>query len=635
MKKAMGESSTGIVAMMVVLLGAFFVFGGQGILQSVNTGGTTLSLQNADFSSSSSYFTGKQWILTILQGGMGQSWQGVVNKDQINQETGVKPTNNFYMNIEMLQQSCRYNIEKNTNKDPVYNYYTMEWDDINPLACSTKAEGSSHCSAGEVVSVARYLNAPFGKCFCIGRTLITNSVGSLKTPFVHTLTKVGVSKDGQNYKYSNVELPSGYNTVDFRSSGFDVVGSWNGYLVKDVCDLYIKGTITDYYTFYNGGWKIGQSQKYQNYLSQKTSFETWWRTGVRSYANVVRETKLLSDSSVQATTSVNPSNGNIGGSTTTPYYETQLQSTVANPLWTFYIKADWLGIYQPIPKARLGEVKSSKFKSGSSGIITADVWNDGGTGNINVWATCDLPFSVQTASRESVINQNSNKIFTIEIDANTDKSYSASCDVCAKGAGEPTGVCRSVAVQVEPNFICEPNQEKCIGDVVKSCNPSGSGWETFDDCSIGNKVCTYNDNGGAYCKFMGYCSTDSQCNDENICTNDYCTSGECKNEKIPECSNTPKGIDLGLVVLVLIPIITGLFMYMNNKKRDILNACIGVLIGTVVSIVLYIITEFILKNWLIILLGGVGGIVIFYILGGFGLIVTLIFFIVGNSGRRK
>ena len=54
------------------------------------------------------------------------------------------------------------------------------------------------------------------------------------------------------------------------------------------------------------------------------------------------------------------------------------------------------------------------------------------------------------------------------------------------------------------------------------------------------------------------------------------------------------------------------------------------IIGAIVSIMLYLVAEFVAKNWLLLLLGGIGGTVIFYLLGGFGFIAMLIMITLGR-----
>lgn len=37
-------------------------------------------------------------------------------------------------------------------------------------------------------------------------------------------------------------------------------------------------------------------------------------------------------------------------------------------------------------------------------------------------------------------------------------------------------------VTVNPQYICQPNQKVCAGNVIQKCNPYGSGYETIEVC---------------------------------------------------------------------------------------------------------------------------------------------------------
>jgi len=506
-----------IIGAIIIAAFAYFIATGTGIIEqfsnfnvndlmnlpaSFTGGGTTLSLDDAKFRSSSNWWTGNTWILTLSQGGMGQSWYGNIDKEDIGQDSGETPENDFNMNIAMTKQACRYELYKDSTMKKVYKYYKVEWDNPNILYnCDNTADVKSHCSNGEVADSGRYYGSGIHNCYCIGAVRYTNALGGLKPAVVHSDIKVGIDT-GSGFKYMTTTLPSGTKNLDFRDVGIDAYGIWTGYTSTQVCDTFIAREKDKYYTFYQTGWKIGLTEYYDDYKNVVSNFDSWRISGSRDPPSIDGQINSLNSASVRARSVFNPSTGRIIGtydeSAATAYYENVLKSPIQNPQWTFYIKADELGISQPIPKARIDSAITQEFGSGERGRIDVRVMNIGESGNINVWATCQSPFST-SYSLERYISANSVSTFVVEVDANVNIVASGTCEVCAKGAGQTGQDCKIVYVKVNPQKVCTANSQVCEGNLIKRCNAAGSGWDTISDCAAADKVCKYDGNGIPIC----------------------------------------------------------------------------------------------------------------------------------------
>ena len=76
------------------------------------TGFTTLSLSQASFQSTNTYFNNpKMWIMTIAQGGMGQSATGSISCSQIGTVSGTKCKNDLSISILESKFDWEYPIK--------------------------------------------------------------------------------------------------------------------------------------------------------------------------------------------------------------------------------------------------------------------------------------------------------------------------------------------------------------------------------------------------------------------------------------------------------------------------------------------------------------------------------------------
>jgi len=129
---------------------------------------------------------------------------------------------------------------------------------------------------------------------------------------------------------------------------------------------------------------------------------------------------------------------------------------------------------------------------------------------------------------------------------------------------------------------------------------------------------------------------DKLCPNNEQCINNKCQSfavcdndGRCETDKGENQYNCPSdcggwNIPFGYIILALIPIVSALMGFLKGKENKKIHAMLYGLVGAIISIILYLVAEFIAKNWLMLLLGGIGGLTIFYLLGGFGFIAVLI-----------
>ena len=165
-------------------------------------------------------------------------------------------------------------------------------------------------------------------------------------------------------------------------------------------------------------------------------------------------------------------------------------SSIAFPVWTFYVRASWLGIYQPVAKASIVDIKGVSFASGSNGNIYALIKNIGSErGTINVGATCESPFMQSGNIISNTLEPNQTMPYYISIKASASVVTTKTCTVCAEVLGEKS--CKTVSVTVSPILVCNPDEKSCSDDKIIQCNIGGSGYNNIEDCRAKQMVCEY------------------------------------------------------------------------------------------------------------------------------------------------
>lgn len=466
-----------VYLLVLVIFGVFIV--DQAGIYSV-TGGTVLSLDSATFSSSSDFFTGENFIITMAQGGLSQSIEGYVTSGDIKDETDKSVRNDFSIDITNSEQSCNYPIETNPYKSPIYDYTLVEW------SCGWYDESEAVDNCGEDYYVAGKYSASF-TCFCVDRTKVTGAISydTIENPNVQTISDIEVSNGDE----------TSTETFDTEGKikgyiGDNVYVTWNGDLMRDSCP-----NQAPYYGFYeNGEWNLGDKTLYDNY---------------RTIANDYRTAEHLWSSSSDAEDSVDTLNYYSGWARNTVEFgeienpssldsaviEKNLESGVTVPTWTFIVDADYLEIYQPIGDPNIVSASSSTFKAGANGKIVYEIRNDGeGRGSFDVYADCNSPFRMTGNTKTYNVDAGDSVSDFIEISADTDESITDSCALYADGVESSDS--QRVEVSVDPQQVCEPSVQNCVAGDIQECNSEGSGYEVVEECKVG---CTY-ENGEPICE---------------------------------------------------------------------------------------------------------------------------------------
>ena len=471
----------------IIFLALAFLFsqgmGPNGFMLAQNPlGWTTLSLTQAVFSSSTKFFTGKVWILTVAQGGMGQHAEGTISASQVKDMSGTQPANNLKLSIDYSKMDWEYPIKVDYTSTPVYHYELYSTQSWNPLF-DVNSWVKSKCPHVRWYGKIGGLPPTY---WCIDQVQKTSYMGYLDSCQFHFTTKITVEAKGQTYS----------KTIDSKKQISTYIGPyvyviWNGNMIKQRCPA-----TTPYKLYYMRGWKIGSNEYYgdykakYNYLvstmalveNRQMSYDLTTLKRMVDPVNTYGDryiNSIKSFGTIQYPSDVSKAFVSLG-----------VSSDVQVPVYTFYVKADWLGIYQPTPKPQILDARGTSFKSGESGYLYVQFKNVGETGNFAVWAECQSPVYVMDNTKTYSVPAGGTTTAYIRVGYNGYQHVTASCNIYVQAQGTNYIVSRTVGVTADPQSVCQAGKMICDGPRIKQCNKYGSGWNLIKTCGEG-EYCTY------------------------------------------------------------------------------------------------------------------------------------------------
>jgi hypothetical protein len=600
--KMRGKSKIGFVllvgiAILILLFSSKFKF------EMLPGGGTILSLTQASFTSATAPggLPSPVWILTISQGGLGQYIQGYISKEQVGQMSGTKPKYDLEINMKWDKLSWEYPIRVSYSSTPIKTYQLITWDDWRGLCLESDA--NSKC--GNWIYYGKF---PWSfTCFCIKEVQETSYMGYLDSCNIHSVSTVTLNAGGQTYsatldtkgEISKVLSPKG-------NIGPYAYIEWVGNLVKQNCP-----SKDPYIPFYQNGWKLGDKNNYDNYFFAYNSFKNYMSGCVNGAncekARVEAEIESVNSYASRFLTDIKKFGEIIySSSTDKAFVELDASSDVQVPLYTLYVSASWLGIYQPMPKPQIVEAKGVNFKSGEYGFLYVKWENVGDNGNFEVWAECTPPiYTLETTKTVGVSSGSFGEAY-IKVGGNVGSRSCQYCTIKVKGVGTNYVDSKTVTVCVDPQKVCNPYTKECSIDLryIRQCNAEGSDWVKIKDCASDE-----------YCTYIG---------GEPTCLKSSSKGGTGGGGGLP--SEKKKEINWWNV---LWSGLAGLLAFLTVGKKALREKdWIGILIALIIGVMIFLIVGWILNNLIKILIGGVLGMVlggvILYFLGPAILFVVII-----------
>jgi hypothetical protein len=461
------QKKTLVIGISIFILLIAFIFFSQLGSKTLSIGGfSTLSLGQQTFTSNDPTIGGQAWLLTVSQNGAGQSAYGTFTAEDNNGDT----SNQFKITTSLDENYATYLIN---NQNVYINHVSYTTTTYNPLG------SLGGCNPDVWTNVYKPTWSITAYCYKFTNDGVYGTVGSANVNFKSTILVEGKGGSDSCVISNNAQTSCTSNSGKFYVS-------WAGNLVSG--QALPQPTDQDIIAVYNtkkGGWITSKGQYLNSWNTAKNS--------LISCINSIKSTSCFDNINNLENTLISGSpfttSGGISaigqGTQTNGQLVMNLPTQVQFPVLTMKIKASFIGINIPVGKPKIVSVSSSKFQTGSSGIIITQVSNEGtGTGNFDVFATCTNGFSqVGTSLRISGLEVGSSQTVYIPITSNVASGdIQGSCTVTAKDVNNPNNLdSKSVSVSSSAIAICTANELRISGNNIQTCQSNA--WVTTQACN--------------------------------------------------------------------------------------------------------------------------------------------------------
>lgn len=510
-----------ILILLVAFAGTFFYLNPQYLPFSF--GFSTLSIGTTDFTTNdpNGFLQGKLFVFTVRQGGLAQRAQGAILAEQIN-VNGVKAKKGFDLMIENTQQECEYPISVDYSGGKIYTYGVVKYRYActTPWTCKPLSEVLADCQKyGEPLIAFKFPNS-FDEG-CIYRNPIASYTGRLKEQAnYHFKTKMSLAIEGETPITAIISNKS-QTTAKFDNVAYAI---WQGNLVTgETCPNPSTARVMAVYVKAGEEWRLINMDRYNTYKTREERLNnliTELHSGYNSSATEGYVDSLISQINSAASQALQTTTFKGGflrnsHSLQDGKYVIELPKQLQFPVFTFYVKADSLGVYTPTVKPKILSAKAVSFKTGEIGSIEVKFKNDSEVGGgFFIWAECPTGFQMYGTTIESYVGAGATKTVFIPLTGSCSKDLTKTCIVHVKGTEvEDT---KSVSVTCKPQQVCQPNAIVCILNKIKKCNADGTGYTLISDCAAQGKVCGTDSFGNLTCVNSGTGGGNGGASDSNL-----------------------------------------------------------------------------------------------------------------------
>lgn len=479
------------VALSVIVILATGFGGGLNLFSTLPFSGgfTTLQLQLVTFlQGNDPILSGKVWALTAVPLGMSQWVEGSTTGDtftssEIN-DGDNKATKNLKIDITNHKQRCVYSIETDVGATPIYavagQLYQRDFFGLGGCPSNLYSECSK---LGVPLASGGISNS--NNCGCIYGIKSSAQIATLPT-------------EADRLYETEVTINNGQETLTAT------VSNWNTNIAKIGSVAYVKGLdlasglscpSTSQYLVLGSGtrWKLISNSAYQTW---KNLYDKYFITGQFTISGDQAFWHLVGDLD-SASRSVFSEQQWCKDGYGCAYLDSGTfqftpQKTVVNPIIQMYVKADWLGIAQPVAKPQLSVLDVPQEIGGVGGYVRFGVKNVGdGRGTAVISLSCDYLAKQQGGNVELFLEPGQYKESSIGI--TTDKVASRTKISCTVNAQMLSSADTKIfTTYVNPDVLCTPGKKACSAGGVIQCSASGTEWLTVDQCE-GTETCQYKD----------------------------------------------------------------------------------------------------------------------------------------------
>lgn len=500
-KKKKSKSRKLTVPLIILVL--IIVFGSALFLTRQTVfGGTVLSLTQVDLKSSYTRLSGKVWVYTFVQGGLGQFAEYTVNPDEASDEYSGKesPENKFKLSVSYDKQQCEFptkisSFSTSYHDGQIYEVKKIEYNRrIIPPSCDSSSSKQQEMCGSGWTPMLFYSESGFSKqCNIICGLRRTGQTGRLENPQINSIFTVTVSSDakGEDGKTSYSET---FQTMKNTKGevGEHVYITWDGNLntgkqCKDK-DPYMP-------IYRNGKWQLVSSQKYDDYSDALDDLIANTKSDDDANFKIPEVNRQMKN----ALNIISLGNfENSASQTNAQWILDVVNQDLARPVITAFVEAKWVGITTPIGKPKIVSIDAPTFRSGSDGTVKVKVKNIGDElGTFNVYGTCSNSKIDIYTNKEISVRTGKTETVYLGITAQVSKKTEFDCTIIAKGTQFKDEKSFKVTIDIAGKE-CEPNEKVCSSDGnIYKCNEEGTKRVLIESCANG---CTNDEYGQPYCK---------------------------------------------------------------------------------------------------------------------------------------
>lgn len=517
-------SSIVVVGVIIILLamgvytGVIFDIYGSQDDNVVGCGFTTLSIDNVQFTPSSTYIGGPQWIINAIGGEMCQNYNLYLTPSTLQDaERDVS------LELQTMRQACEFDIYHDPATPQIARYTVVDGVSCDPYI--TLAQRCPASDDGIGVFSGRYLYSP--TCFCVYEDVVTTGVDPELFPDRYrTQGTFAVTAVGKETIYADFDTAGqtgqaqGY--IPENDPQQRAYFNYLGHLITDSCNNALPGGLQymAYYTteFGQNEWVGNLKSEYDLYVNRQQDFITDLKTactsgeiiplfgdaclqttdpatGAPGIWNIVGEISTRSDAVLTPEIIVSvPGDSGALPYTTGARITQPLDHQAAAPQFVFYLNGEWVEmvtVTQPEPDInQVGPCRAPLFGT-NGGTVSVDVRNDGDSYAADISLSCPAGSGISSATQLGVqVDAGQTRTVNLVVGANVQTPQSYACTVTVND-GTPT--------QQTCNINVEPTVTGCQGGGIEGehrCNHilnrievcEGTNWVEVETCPYG-EVC--------------------------------------------------------------------------------------------------------------------------------------------------
>lgn len=501
-KKNKQKSNAGVavVAVVVIIMIALVSLASYFITQQTSLSGVSvLSVDEPNVRSNNEDLSKLNWLITTKLGG-GDRITFTMSPEYFDQQTGLATEKKFTATADSVDEVLKYQILLQ-NDFVIWDYHI-----------TGMLEESDPCPENTLYDV------PFERLlfsdphFCIVRNF-EGRYGKLSNPTRTFEADLSISNGDETIKKT---ISSSDSSVAFKS-GNDLVAtaSWSGSLITGNPDPVVPeiGVLT---AAGSNRWKFITRTNFNSYQNAQDSFDKFLNTDIFSgiadwygfsairneieqemqYLDGQRRLRVENYISLDNDLSlINPT------STSTGRLDFDSDVQLTQPVVTWWIRADWLGIERLVGSPKILSVDSNEFGKDEQGQIRIRVRNDGADATFKASLQNCNNFDQQFVGNEQSFSSGETDYMVIFIDpgsVNSDLSESCTVRVYDTNYPEQQDVA-SVGLTYKATRVCTANTYSVEGDDIFKCDSEGLSKSIVLSCT-GDSTATYTGSGN----FGGY-----------------------------------------------------------------------------------------------------------------------------------